>query len=152
MRPVIFKCPLWTFALLALGAAATFGIIPVVRVERWPPSVAWVLIGVALFLFLYALTLLPTRLVISDEGIYQRLLFSESRLRWEDMVEFRHCDGGAEFEEGELRAQTLGKWHTMEFWIKDKAGRKHHFKSWLVFGKRSRQIADILRERGIGGG
>src|SRR5206468_9358212 len=110
----------WMFALLALGAAAPLGILPLVRAEGWPPSVAWILVGVAVFLFLYALTLWPTRLVISDEGVCQRLLFSESRLRWEDMVEFRHCDGGAEFEEAELRAQTRNRWHSIEFWVKDK--------------------------------
>ncbi len=140
------------FVLLALGAAASLGILPLVRAEGWPPSVEWILIGVAGFVLVYALTLLPTQLVISDEGVHQRLLFSESRLRWEDMVEFRHCDGGAEFEEGNLRAQTRNRWHSIEFWVKDRAGRKHHFKRWLVFGRRSKQVADMLRERGIAGG
>lgn len=152
MRPVTFRCPAWMFALLALGAVASLGILPVVRAEGWPPMVAWILIGVAGCLLLYALTLLPTRLIISDEGVYQRLLFSESRLRWEDMVEFRHCVGGAEFEDGELRGQTRNRWHFIEFWIKDRAGRRHYYKRWLVFGRRSKQVADILRERGICGG
>ena len=100
----------------------------------------------------YALTLLRTRLVISDEGVYQKLLFSESRLRWEDMVEWRHCDGGEKFEAGEFRERTKGKWHFIEFWVKDKTGKKHYLKRWLVFGRRSQQVAEIMRERGIDGG
>jgi len=152
MRPVTFRCPAWMFALLALGAVAPLGILSVVRSQGWPPVVAWILVGVTVCLLSYGLTLLPTRLVISDEGVYQRLLFSESRLRWDDMVEFRHCDGGTEFEEGELKARTMGKWYSIEFWVRDKTGRKHRFKRWLVFGRRSKQVADILRERGIGGG
>jgi hypothetical protein len=113
---------------------------------------SWGLIGVTIFMVVYALILLPTRLVISDEGITQKLLFSESRVRWEDMVEWRDCISGEEFEKGEMKTQTKGKWHSTEFWVKDKTGRKHCFKSWLVFGTRSKQVADILRERSIEGG
>ena len=118
----------------------------------WPPVMFWVLVGVAIFMAAYALTLLPTRLVISDEGVCQKLFFSELRVRWEDIVEWRHCDGGEEFEVGDLRAQTKSKWHSIEFWVKDKTGRHYHFKRWLVFGRRSKLIADIMREQGIAGG
>src|SRR5262245_52299961 len=117
MHPVTFRCPPWMFALLALGAIALLGILLLVQAGGWPPLATWILVGVAVCLLLYALTLLPTRLVISDEGVRQRLLFSESRLRWDDIVEFRHCDGAAEFEEGELRAQARNRWHSIEFWV-----------------------------------
>lgn len=101
---------------------------------------------------LYALTLLPTRLVISDEGACQQLIFSELRLRWEDLAEWRDCYGGEEFGVGEFRALAKNRWHSTEFWVKDKTGRKHHFKRWLVYGRRSKQLAEIMRERGIDGG
>jgi hypothetical protein len=140
------------FGLLIVGAVAPLAIIPLIPAEGWPPATTWILIGISVFMLAYGLALLPTRLVISDEGICQKLLFSESRLRWEDMVEFRHCEGGAEFEKGELRAQMRNRTHSIEFWVKDKTGRKHHFKRWLVFGRRSKQVADIMRERGIDGG
>ena len=152
MRPVTFKCPPWLFALLTLGSISPLGLLPVVRAEGWPPVVTWILVGVAVFLLSYTLTLLPTRLVIADEGVSQRLRFSDSRLRWEDMVEFRYGDGDADFEQGGQRAQTLGKRHSIEFWVRDQSGRKHYFKRWLVFGRRSEQLASILRERGIAGG
>jgi hypothetical protein len=38
------------------------------------------------------------------------------------------------------------------FWIRDRRGRKHDLKSWLVFGKRrSQQLAQAMRARGIDG-
>ena len=152
MRAVIFKCPPWMFILLIVGAVAPLGILPLVRAQGWPVEAEWALVVVAVILLVYALMMLPTRLVISDDGVYQKLLFSELRLRWEDLVEWRHCDGGAEFEEGEMRSRTKNKWHNIEFWVKDKTGKTHHFKRWLVFGRRSRQVAEIMRERGIVGG
>jgi hypothetical protein len=138
--------------LLIVGGLAPLGILPLIRAEGWPPGTAWVLAGVSAFMLVYALTLLPTRLVISDEGVYQKLLFSESRLRWEDMVEWRHSDGGQKFEVGEFKERTKSKWHLIEFWVKDKTGKRHYFKRWLVFGRRSQQVAEIMRERGIEGG
>jgi hypothetical protein len=152
MRPVIFRCPRWIFGLLLVGAIAPLLILWLIPTLGWPPVTAWIIGGVALAMVVYALTLLPTQLVISEEGIWQKLLFSELRLRWKDMVEWRHCDGGAEFEEGELRERTMNRSHSIEFWVKDKTGRKHHFKRWLVFGRRSKQVAEIMRERGIEGG
>jgi hypothetical protein len=140
------------FGLLVVGAMAPLVIIPLIPSLSWPKVTAWGIGGVALVMVGYALALLPTRLVISDDGIWQKLLCSELRLRWEDMVEWRHCDGGAEFEDGQQREWTKNRWHSIEFWVKDKAGRKHHFKRWLVFGRRSKQIAGIMRERGIEGG
>jgi len=138
--------------LLTVGAIASLALLPVVGAEGWPPVTFWVLVGVAIFMVAYALTLLPTRLVVSDDGICQQLVFSETRLQWRDMAEWRHCDGGEQFETGDLREQTKGKLHSIEFWIKDKAGRKHCFKRWLVFGRRSKFIADIMRTKGIAGG
>ncbi len=152
MRPVIFRCPPWMFGLLITGAFAPLGMLLLVRTEGWPPVTAWILVGISAFMMVYALTLLPTRLVVSEEGISQKLLFSEARLRWEDMVEWRHCVGGPEHEIRELREQTKNKWHFTEFWVKDKTGKQHHFKRWLVSGRRSKHVADIMRERGIPGG
>jgi hypothetical protein len=152
MRSTIFKCPPWMIILLVAGGLAPLALLGLVRAEGWPSVTAWILVGVAVFILVYALLLLPTRLVVSDEGIWQQLVFSEWRLRWGEIVEWRHCDGGAEFEQGAFREQTKGKWHFIEFWVRDKTGRKHYLKRWLVFGKRSRQIAEIMRERGIAGG
>ncbi len=152
MRPVIFRCPRSMLGLLLVGAVAPLVILLMVPTIGWPPVTAWIIAGISVFMILYALALLPTRLEISDDGIFQKLIVSEARLRWEDLVEWRHCDGGAEFEEGKFRAQTKGRWHLIEFWVKDKRGKKHHFKRWLVFGQRSKQVADIMRERGIEGG
>jgi hypothetical protein len=151
-RPLTFKCPAWIFGVLLAGAIAPLALIPLIPTLGWPPATKLVIAGVVIAIFLYAITLLPTRLVISDDGLFQRLLFSELRLRWEDMAEWRHCEGGAEFEEGEMRERTKNKWHSKEFGIRDKAGKEHHLKRWLVFGKRSKQVAAIMRERGIKGG
>lgn len=152
MCPLIFRCPPWLVGLLIAGAIAPLGILAVIPTEGWPPAAARILVGVSLFMVVYALTLLPSRLVVSDEGVSQKLLFSEWRLRWEDMVEWRHCAGGAAWEEGEMSARTKGRWHSTEFWVKDRRGQKHHLKSWLVFGRRSRQVAEAMRARGIDGG
>ena len=152
MRPVIFRCSPWIFGLIVAGAFALLAVLPTADLEAWPPAVARVLVGAPIIMVGYALTLLPTRVVISDEGVVQKLLFFETRLRWEDMAEWRHCDGGEKFEQGELRVQSMNRWHFIEFWIKDKSGRKHYFKRWLVFGSRSKQFADVLRSRGIQGG
>ena len=81
----------------------------------WPSETKMVIIGVEIALALYALTLLPTKLVISDDGLYQKLLFSEFRLRWEEMVEWRHCDGGEKYEDFEMREKTRNKWHSWNF-------------------------------------
>ena len=152
MRPVTYKCPVWIFSLLLAGAIAPLAFIPLIPALGWPPVTKLVLNGVEVAVVLYALTLLPTKVVISDDGLWQKLLFSELRLRWEDMVEWRHCDGGAEYEEAEMRERTRNKLHSKEFWIRDRTGKKYHLKRWLVFGKRSKQVAEIMRERGIEGG
>src|SRR5882672_1311090 len=131
MRPLVFRCASWMSGLLLVGAVAPLGILPLIRAEGWPSVIAWLIVAASVFMIAYALTLLPTRLVISDEGVHQKLLFSESRLRWEEMVEWRHCEGGAEFESGEFRERTKNRWHFIEFWVKDKTGKKHHFKRWL---------------------
>jgi hypothetical protein len=152
MRPLTFKCPIWILGVLVAGASAPLALIPLIPALGWPPATKLVIVGVEIAIFLYAFTLLPTKLVISDDGLWQHLLFSELRLRWADMAEWRHCDGGAEYEKGEMRERTKNKWHNMEFWIRDKSGKKHHLKRWLVFGSRSKQLADIMREKGIEGG
>jgi len=138
--------------LLVVGAIAPLAILPLIPTLGWPVATACIIGGVSVGMMLYALTLLPTQLVISDDGIWQKLLFSELRLRWEDVVEWRHCDGGAECEDREMRDRTKNRLHSTEFWVRDKAGKKHQLKRWLVFGRRSKQVADIMRERGIEGG
>jgi len=137
--------------LLFAGAIAPLALIPLTPTLGCPAATKLVIAGVEIAIFLYACMLLPTKLVISDDGLCQHLLFSELRLRWEEMAEWRHCDGGAEFEDGEMRERTNKKLHSKEFWIRDKTGKRHHLKRWLVFGRRSKQVADIMRERGIGG-
>jgi hypothetical protein len=118
----------------------------------WPAFVAWIIAGVALTLVVNAMTLLPTRLVVSDDGIYQKLLFSELRLRWEEMTEWCHCVGGEEFEEGVMCERAKGRRHSMEFWVRDKARKKYYLKRWLVYGRRSKELGDIMRQHGIEGG
>jgi hypothetical protein len=121
--------------LLIVGAVAPLGIIPLIAALGWPHVVQWILAGVAVFMVAYALTLLPTQFVLSDEGLWQKLLFSELRLRWEDMAEWRYTVG------------TEGDY----LWIKDRAGRKHRPKRWLVFGQRMTEVVGVLQEKGIKG-
>jgi hypothetical protein len=135
MRPIIFKCPPWLFGLLILGAVAPLGVIPLVPVLGWPQIVQWILVGVTALLVVYSLTLLPTKLVLSDEGLWQKLLVSDFRLRWEDMAEWQYIIG----PEGNY------------LWIKDQVGRKHRPKRWLVFGRRIAEVVEILQEKGING-
>lgn len=101
---------------------------------------------------LYALLLLPTRVTISSDGISQHLPRSQWHVKWEDIAEWRYDQSGAQTEQGDLRNRTKGRWHGNRFWIRDKAGKKYYLKSWLVFGHRSKQVADILRDRKIEGG
>ena len=135
MRPIIFKCPSWMLRLLFTGAIAPLVLVPLVPTLGWPLVVQWVLAGVAAFIVLYAFTLIPTKLVLSDDGLWQKLLVSELRLRWEDMVEWRYTTG----PEGDY------------LWIRDRNGRKHQPKRWLVFGRRMADFAVVLQERGIKG-
>ena len=135
MRPIIFKCPTWMAGLLIAGAVAPLGTIALIPTLGWPPVIEWILAGVAAFMVAYALTLLPSKLVLSDEGLWQRLLVSELRLRWEDMAEWQYTIG----PEGNY------------LWIKDQIGRKHHPKRWLLFGRRIAEVIEILQEQGIKG-
>lgn len=151
MQTVLFKCPRRIIIFLLVGSIAPLGVVPSLPEMGWPPKIAWILLGLSIFIFLYALTLLPCRLTISEEGVHQKLFFTESMVRWEDMEEWRHSMNGPEFETGELRAQTMNKWHS-QFWVRDKSGKKHYFKSWLVAGRKSKQLADIMRAHGIQGG
>lgn len=87
-------------------------------------------------MILYALTLLPTKLEVSDEGLYQKQLLSELRLSWSEIAEWRY-----------FRVQDVEG-----FWIRDKQGKKYDLKKWLIFGKRrSQQLAEVMRKRGIDG-
>ncbi len=136
MRPVIFRCPAWMFGLLIAGAIAPFAFFPLIPAFGWPPITKWILTAVAVSMVVYALTLLPTKLVLSDEGLCQKQLFSELRLAWKDIVEWRY-----------IRVQDVEG-----FWILDRSGRRHDLKHWLVFGKqRSKQLAEVLRQMGIVG-
>jgi len=136
MRPVIFRCPAWMFGLLIIGALGPLTILPMVSSFGWPSVVAWILGAVAAFMVVYALTLLPTKLEVSDEGLCQKQLLSEFRLSWADIAEWRYT-----------RVQDVEG-----FWIRDRRGKKYDLKRWLVFGKRrSQQLAEVMRERGIDG-
>ena len=136
MRPMIFRCPPWMFSLLIAGAIAPFAFFPLISAFGWPPMTKWILFAVAVFMVLYALTLLPTKLVLSDEGLCQKQLFSELRLGWKDIAEWRY-----------IRVQDVEG-----FWIRDRTGKQYDLKRWLVFGKqRSKQVAEVLRQRGVVG-
>lgn len=102
----------------------------------WPPIVSWILGAVAVFMVVYSLTLLPTKIEVTDEGLFQKQLVSELRLPWSDIAEWRY-----------FKVQDVEG-----FWIRDRRGKKHDLKKWLVFGKRrSQQLAQVMRERGIDG-
>lgn len=136
MRPLIFKCPPLMFFLIIVGAMAPFAVFPFIQALDWPPATRWILAGVAFFMILYAVTLLPTKLVLSDDGLYQKQLFSELKLPWSEIAEWRY-----------VRVRDVER-----FWIRDRRGKKYDLKTWLVFGKRrSRQLAGVMREKGIVG-
>ena len=136
MRPVIFRCPGWMFGLLLVGAIAPLAILPMVSALEWPPLTKLIIAAAEVVMLVYALTLVPTKLVLSDDGLWQKQLFSQLRLQWKDIAEWRYVKA-LEYE---------------DFWIRDCAGKKHHLKRWLVFGKvRSGQVAEIMREKGVVG-
>jgi hypothetical protein len=124
------------FGLLILGAIAPLVLFPFLAALGWPPITKWTIAAAAVFMAAYALTLLPTKLVLSDEGLCQTQLFSELRLRWTDITEWRY-----------IRVQDVEG-----FWVRDKTGKKHELKHWLVYGKkRSKQVAEVLRQQGVFG-
>jgi hypothetical protein len=124
------------FGLLVGGAIAPLALIPILPELGWPPIVKWIIAALAVFIMIYALTLIPTKLVLSDEGLCQTQLFSELRLRWTDIAEWRY-----------IRVQDVEG-----FWIRDAAGKKHELKHWLVYGKkRSKTVAEFLRQKGVFG-
>ena len=136
MRPVIFRCSAWMFGLLIIGALAPLWILPLIPALGWPPVSGWILAGVAFLMVVYALTLLPTKLVVSDDGLIQKQLFSELRLSWSEIAEWRY-----------VKVQDVEG-----FWIHDRSGKKHPLKGWLVYGKRrSKQLAELLRQKDIVG-
>ena len=151
MRPLTYRCPVAIIVLIVAGAAGLVFLGANTSLIQLPESYAWYFVGAASALLLYGVSLFPSKVTISDDGIRQSLLFSEWRLKWAEMVEWRHSSCGVEVEELEIRAKTFGKWHSA-FWIRDKSGRIHRLKSWLVFRKRAKRLAEMLREKGIEGG
>lgn len=134
MRPLVFRCPAWLFGLLIVGALAPLGTLPLVPALDWSPVTAWILAGAACFMVVYALTLLSTKLVVSDDGLCQKQPLSEWRLPWSDLAEWRY-----------IRAQEVEG-----FWVWDQRGKKYELKKWLVCGRRrSQQLADVLRQKGV---
>ena len=122
------------FGLLLAGAIALLILLPLIPELELPASTSWGVSGVSISIVVYALTLLPTKLVVSDEGLWQKQLGSELRLHWKDIEEWRY-----------VRVQDVEY-----FWIRDRAGNQHQLKSWLVFGKeRSQRLAQILRQNGV---
>jgi hypothetical protein len=136
MRSVVYRCPSWMFGLLVAGAIAPLAVLPLIPAFGWPPITKLFIVGAELALAAYALTLLPTKLVLSDEGLCQKQLLSELKLKWRDIAEWRYT-----------RVQDVEV-----FWIRDRNGKKHELKHWLVFGKqRSKQVAEVLRQNGVAG-
>lgn len=136
MVPVILKCPSWLFGVLIAGASGLLAIIPVITELGLPPITEWSMLGVAVVIATYALTLIPAKLVLSDEGLCQNQLFSELNLQWKEIAEWRYERG----YDGEV------------FWIRDKAGKRRYLKGWLVCGKnRSKRVAEVLRQKGVVG-
>ena len=109
MRTTVSKCPLPSLGLLFAGAAG-FGFLSVApMLVELPRSCSRYFAGAAILLALYALSLIPTKLVLSEDGLHQRLLLSEFRLRWDDMVEWRHC-----YDESRVRGTWDERKHTRE--------------------------------------
>ena len=137
MTPVTFKCPLWLVLVLA-GAGVFVGLLfPYLLVRFLHLTTAlypyFMAAGGALALF--GVSLLPTQLEISDEGIRQRQIFSRFHVRWDNLVEWHFS-----------KTQDINV-----FWVKDKAGKMHYIKNWLIFGKRANLVTKALRDRGIPG-
>ena len=151
MRTLTYRCPVAVILLILTGATGLAFLGTNTFLVELPAWCAWYFVGAASALLLYGLSLLPSKVTISDDGIRQSLLFCEWQLSWAEMVEWRHSSCGVEVEKSEMRAKTFGKWHS-DFWIRDKSGRIHRLKSWLVFSKRSKHLAEILRKKGIEGG
>ncbi len=134
MQPVVFRCSRLLFGLLLTGGVALAALAAMVPALGFPIVARNCLIGAAVGLVIYALTLLPTKLVLSQEGLCQKQLLTELNLQWGDIAEWRYIRS----YDGEV------------FWIRDKRGTKHEFKHWLVFGKRrSKQVAELLRQNGV---
>lgn len=136
MRSMTFRCPAWMFALILFGAFGPLAILPIVSSFGWPPVVSWILGVVAAFMIVYAFTLLPTKIEVSDAGLFQKQMLSELRLSWSDIAEWQY-----------FRVQDVEG-----FWVRDRRGKKHDLKRWLVFGRRrSQELAQVMRERGVDG-
>jgi hypothetical protein len=124
------------FGLFITGAVGLLAILPLIRALGWPPITNFCILGADLALVAYALTLLPTKLILSEEGLCQKQLLSELKLQWSDIAEWRYT-----------RVQDVES-----FWIQDRKGNNHELKHWLVFGEqRSKQVAEVLRQNGVTG-
>ena len=137
MTPVSYKCPLW-FVLTLLGVALFLGLLfpfLLVRFLHLPGAIYPYFMAAGVLLALFAALLLPTRIDISDDGFSQRQIFSKYHVPWENLVEWHFS-----------RTQDINV-----FWLKDKAGKQYSLRNWLIFGKRSNQIAKALRDKGIPG-
>lgn len=137
MTPVTFKCPRW-YIFMFLGIALLIGLIMpygFIRFMGLPKAIFPYFAGVAGLLVVYVLTLLPDRIVVSDEGIRQWTLFRRFRVRWEDMAEWRF-------------SKTVD---INIFWIKERNGKMHNLKTLLLMGMRTNQVIRFLRDKGIPG-
>jgi hypothetical protein len=134
MRAVTFKCHISVFVLLFSGAAAFAFLGYNSKTVALPQSCTWFLMGAAVVS--YGISLIPTRLTLSDEEVWQKLTWSDLRLRWGDITEWQYVEG----DEGN------------NFWIRDRSGKKHQLKGWLVCSKRRvNQVVEIMRQKGIPG-
>jgi hypothetical protein len=151
MRTKIFRCPAIIYVVLGAGAMGMLFLSTDTGLVGLPNSFSRYFVGAASCIVLYGLTLAPGKVVVAEDGISQHLFLSKWRLPWAEMSEWRYDQSGVECEESHLRANSVGKLHS-SFWIRDRAGNRHHLKTWLVFGRRSKQLADMIREKGIKGG
>jgi hypothetical protein len=136
MCTVVFKCPNWVFGSLVTSALVPLALLPLATEFDWPTYVKYLIVLVGFLTMLYACSLVPTRLVVSEDGLLQKEIFSDLHLRWTEITEWR-CVSVAQYQ---------------DFWVRDRAGKTHHLGRWLIFGReRSRQIAELMRRKGISG-
>jgi len=115
---------------------APLAMLPLATAFDWPAFVKYLIVSAGFLTMLYACSLVPTRLVVSEDGLLQKEFFSDLQLRWTEIAEWR-CVSVAQYQ---------------DFWIRDRAGKTHHLGHWLIFGRdRSRQIVELMRRKGISG-
>jgi len=93
MRLLTFKGPIWILGVLVAGASAPLVLIPMISALGWPPAAKLVIAGVAIAIFLHTFMLAPTKLVISDDGLWQRLLLGAGKISWliSENTDFAGC-------------------------------------------------------------